>query len=329
MQGKLDLSQAEAVQELIEAGSGRALSLAAAQLAGLPGRRIHDWQQQLQDLLANIEVIHDYAADDLDASLDQNSLLTPEKLFRSLQQLVDQMDAALEEAQRTAPLRNGVTVAICGPPNVGKSTLFNALLGHERAITAPEPGTTRDYVTETLEAAGMRLTLVDTAGYREAADPIESAGVERALEWASGADHVLWVSAADGEREQAPGEVKQMLHVVTRCDLLDKWPQPDTGVVCVSGTTGQGIDALWERLTGFQPKLEASSLEALGSRQSEAVGNARSLLASALAAIESGTPMDAVALDIYAASEALHGSFEQADRNRVIEQVFSGFCVGK
>jgi tRNA modification GTPase len=333
MNGKLDLAQAEAVQELISAPSSKALSLAAAQLAGLPGRQIQQWQHGLQDLLANIEVIHDYAADDLDASLDQSTLLTTEKLQTRLAGLISAMDSALESSRRAAPLRSGITVAICGPPNVGKSTLFNALLGHERALTAPEPGTTRDYVSETLESAGLRLTLIDTAGYREAGDSVEAAGVAKAAEWASSADRVLWVQAADADLNDQMGFQSNNVEatfVFTRCDLLAEWPTANgTNTHYVSGATGRGIPELWQALLQTSAELDAPALHSLGTRQAEGVQTARDALQSALDALSSGMPMDVAASDIYTAFKHLHGTFEYADRARVIEQVFSGFCVGK
>lgn len=351
MNGKLDLAQAEAVQELISAPSAKALSLAAAQLAGLPGRQVQQWQHELQDLLANMEVIHDYAADDLDASLDQSTLLTTEKLQRRLGELITAMDRALEAARRMAPLRSGITVAICGPPNVGKSTLFNALLGHERALTAPEPGTTRDYLSETLESAGVRLTLIDTAGYRESSDSVEAAGVARASEWARSADRVLWVQAADRRDSFGLlGDNIKVIPVVTRCDLLPNWEQMPVGPMpihrmpeddeiasrnevdaayMVSGLTGRGIPELWQALLATSAALDAPALHSLGTRQAEGVQAARAALQSALDALVNGMPMDAAAADIYAAFDYLHGTFEHADRARVIDQVFSGFCVGK
>jgi tRNA modification GTPase len=240
------------------------------------------------------------------------------------------MDAALEATARTAALRDGITVAICGPPNVGKSTLFNALLGHERALTAPGPGTTRDYLTESLEAAGVKLTLVDTAGYREATDSVEASGVERAAQWARSADRVLWVTAADAQDASSSVGLAgaTTIHVLTRCDLLPQWPAKDNGLIAVSGLTGQGIDALWQALLDTQPS-EESALASLGARQAQAVNAARVALQSAVRALASGMPMDAASLDLYAALELLHGTFEQAERARVIEEVFSGFCVGK
>jgi tRNA modification GTPase len=267
------------------------------------------------------------------------------------------MDAALEASRRAAPLRSGLTVALCGPPNVGKSTLFNALLGHERALTAPEPGTTRDYLAESLDAGGLKLTLVDTAGYRDAADAVEAAGVRRAGEWARAADVLLWVEAADEPSAGLPDALAdlQPLRVMTRCDLLEEWPEarvggelasprdggsvktgggelrpyPDSEVFLVSGTTGRGVPELWAALSALPGQLGEPALDSFGARQAQAVQQAREALQRARAALGQGMPLDAAAVDLYAAADALHGVFEQHDRARVIEQIFSGFCVGK
>ncbi|MCH7471487.1 tRNA uridine-5-carboxymethylaminomethyl(34) synthesis GTPase MnmE [bacterium] len=341
--GKLDLAQAEAVHELITAGSTRALEISGTSLAGLPSKQARQWVSRLTGLQAEIEVIHDYAADSLDSSLDQAALLTQEKLDAQLAAIVAELDDAIEVSRRTAPLRTGITAAICGPPNVGKSTLFNALLGHDRALTAPEPGTTRDYLTETLDAGGIKLTLIDTAGYREAEDAIEAAGVRRAGDWSRSADRVLWITAADIQDEDkvpaAPsarlhadvpgGRHNDVLHVVTRCDLLAAWPNPEPTVFHVSGLTGQGVPALWEALHDLPEQLMEGCMQSFSERQAQRIREARDLLRGGRKALAAGIPMDAVASDIAQAREALHGIYEHADRGAVIECIFSSFCVGK
>jgi len=338
LSGKLDLAQAEAVQQLIGAGSTRALQLAATSLAGQPSAIVHGWVDRLTRLLASIEVIHDYAASDLDASLDLSSLLTTEHLLSELGELTSEMREAQDAAQRAAPLREGITVAICGPPNVGKSTLFNALLGHERALTAPEPGTTRDYLSESLEAEGLKLTLVDTAGYRETADALEAAGVRRSGDWARSADRVLWVTAADAADgtgalpapQTGDLDLSDALHVMTRCDLLPSWPKPRAGVIHVSGLTGQGVQALWEVLHNYAAEIDVpATLAAFSERQAARISEGLQHLEAAASATTAGLPFDAVATDLYSAREAFHGVYERADRSAVIEQVFASFCVGK
>lgn len=337
--GKLDLVQAEAVQQLITAGSTRALALAQSALAGTPSGILRGWVAELTRLLAGIEVIHDYAADGLDANLDPAELLSPDSLHTSLNALSAELATALADSERTAPLRDRITIALLGPPNVGKSTLFNALLGHERALTAAEPGTTRDYLTETVDTGGINLTLVDTAGYHDAVDAVEAAGVQRSGDWARAADRVLWVTAADGDLCPMPAELRSggAVNVITRCDLLPRWPgmppaepalEPgDT--FYVSGTSGKGVPALWKCLQAYAAGLGLPSLAAFGERQAARIAAAHGHLTAAVAALEASLPLDAVAQDLYAAVEALQGVYEQSDRASVISQIFSSFCVGK
>ncbi len=330
--GKLDLAQAEAVQELISAGSERALVLAGNSLAGLASVQVQAWIGKLTQVLAQLEAFHDYAADDLDASIAAEALPTPDTLLASLQQLELELTEAIATSKRLLPWREGITVAILGPPNVGKSTLFNALIGRERALTSPQPGTTRDYLAEALDLCGLKLSLVDTAGYRIAEDSIEAAGVERSAQWGEAADYVLWVSAADGCAVRVPEFLPEarVLQVQTRCDLLPKWPAGSSaGTFYVSGLTGQGIDQLRQHL-GAQAGADAdTSLASFNRRQLSQLITAQDSLRSAQQALTSALPFDAVSHDLYSARRALTGIYAQDDRNEIISTIFSSFCVGK
>jgi tRNA modification GTPase len=329
LHGKLDLAQAEAVQQVIGAASLRALELAQSQLAGSTSRRVRSWVDRLVQLLARIEVTHDYGADDLDATLDPALLLTPAQVQDQLAALCAELAQAQDEARAAAQLRSGITVAICGPPNVGKSTLFNALLGQERALTAPEPGTTRDYLTEPLEADGLRLVLVDTAGYRDAVDAVEAAGVRLAGDWAQAADVLLWVTAADAADEANLVPTGNALCVVTRCDLLPHWPGAEEGQYRVSGRTGRGVAELRAGLQARAGALGDAPLDSLTQRQASQAGKAQAVLEAAQEALTSGLPLDAAAQDMYAGITALRQIYEHPDREAVVQAVFSGFCVGK
>jgi len=335
---KLDLVQAEAVQELINAGSTRALVLAQSALAGNQSAVVRKWVDELTRLLAGIEVVHDYAADGLDASLDEAELLDTEVLKTQLVEAARQIGASLADSRRTAALREGTTVAILGPPNVGKSTLFNALLGHERALTAAEAGTTRDYLTESVAVAGLNMTLVDTAGYRDTADAVEAAGVQLSSDWGKAADLLLWVTSADGDFAPVPDDLRDTaVNVITRCDLLPRWPgmppeEPDCTpgtTYYVSGLTGKGIDALWAGLKACAATQEQPSLAAFSDRQAGRIEAAGEVLETAVQSLELGMPLDAVAQDLYRAVEELRGVYEHSDRQAVIDEVFSSFCVGK
>ncbi len=331
LNGKLDLAQAEAVQDLINADSAQALRLAASALLGAVSVQVRQWLHQLESALAEIEVFHDYAADDLDSSVDASSVAQPDALRSSLQELAGAMEAGLAAARRTAPLRDGITVALCGAPNAGKSTLFNALLGHARALTAPEPGTTRDYVTAAIEVQGLRITLVDTAGMRETQDPLEAAGVELAEQWGRSADCVLWLEAVDSPVAAPPDLLPAKLwHVRSRCDVLPQWPVLEHGGHAVSGLTGQGVADLREALAShFLAAAGPPAQAAFTARQVEHITAAAGFVAQACAGLEDGLPLDAISVDLHCACRALTGICEQQDRNSIIAQVFARFCVGK
>jgi tRNA modification GTPase len=330
--GKLDLAQAESVQELISASSERALVLAGNGLAGQASARAQAWDAALVRLLAQIEAFHDYAEDGLDASLDKHALPAADELKLALVQLAAELDGAIGASQRLLPWREGIAVAILGPPNAGKSTLFNALLGQARALTAPQAGTTRDYLAEPLSICGLRLSLVDTAGYHAATDSIEAAGIARSAAWGQAADVVLWVTAADQPAAAPPPFLSgaQMIQVRTRCDLLSAWPEPGPEpACCVSGLTGRGVAELREMLGAQAGAADEASLASFNRRQLGQLTLTRSALESALAALAQGLPLDTVAHDMYCARVALTGVYTQADRGQVIASIFSNFCVGK
>lgn len=329
--GKLDLIQAEAVQDLINADSALALRLAASALSGSTAVHVRKWLQVLERLVADIEVFHDYAANDLDSSLDASALASPQQVLCALQTMLSELEVAMEAARRAVPMREGLTIALCGAPNAGKSTLFNALLGHARALTAPQPGTTRDYITATTEERGLRITYIDTAGMHDAVDPLEASGVASAVEWVKAADYVLWIEAAD-HPVHVPPELAaiNIWRVVSRCDLLQQWPSLRPGEFAVSGLTGRGVAELREALAAqIVATTPEAALDAFTVRQAGAIGEATEYLSCACASLSAHLPLDAVVMDLNAARAALHGLHEQHDHSAIVKQVFSRFCVGK
>ncbi len=331
--GKLDLVQAEAVHELINAGSSSALRLAQNALGGLPTSRVIEWQRRLLDLLSHIETIHDYASGDLDASIDDADSYSPAHLSNLLAEVTAEMDSALDESRRSAVVRTGLSLAIVGPPNVGKSTLFNALLGYDRALVHHSPGTTRDYLSESVEFGGISFVLVDTAGQRSSTDEIESAGVSAAQQWEQSADLLVVVNAADGEQpvETPPGTSVDQRRIVvrTRCDLLPDWPAPEGGQIPVSGKSGRGIEELRQAILQRSGLDGENMLSGFNRRQAALIAQSRAYLQLAMEAIAAGMPVDAAAQDIHLARESLLGINQPGSRQDVIDNIFSSFCVGK
>jgi tRNA modification GTPase len=186
LSGRIDLAQAEAVADLIAADSGAAHAIALSQLSGALSRSIHDLSSRLEDTLAEVEARVDFAE-------DVGGLEVPPAVVDAIRSVDRDLAAMLDGAAWGRAVREGVRVPIVGRPNAGKSSLFNALIGEERAIVTAIPGTTRDRVSEAVEIAGVRVTLSDTAGLRESAEPIEAIGVARAREALDGAAVALWV----------------------------------------------------------------------------------------------------------------------------------------
>ncbi|MEZ5338770.1 MAG: tRNA uridine-5-carboxymethylaminomethyl(34) synthesis GTPase MnmE [bacterium] len=328
--GKLDLMQAEAVHELINAGSSSALRLAASSLGGMQGRAVTEWQQRLLGWLAAIELIHDYASDDLDASIEPSQRIEAMDLLQELEDFAAELTDSLEASRRSAVIRSGLSLAIVGAPNVGKSTLFNALLGYERALVHHAPGTTRDYLSESVEFGGISFVLVDTAGQHASPDAVESAGMERARDWQESADLLIIANAADnstsGSNQQDSDP--RCIHVMTRCDLLAEWPD-ESGQLAVCALDGRGIPALRQLIIERSGLADDSSALSFNRRQAALVQHCLEHVNLAILAIKDGMPLDAAAQDLHLAREALRGLNESGSRQSVVDSIFSSFCVGK
>ncbi|MCB1218829.1 tRNA uridine-5-carboxymethylaminomethyl(34) synthesis GTPase MnmE [bacterium] len=327
---KLDLMQAEAVHELINAGSSSALRLAASSLSGLQGKVVSTWRKQLLEWLAAIELIHDYASDDLDASIEPSQRIDSTELSEDLDRFREELSLALEASRRSALIRSGLSLAIVGAPNVGKSTLFNALLGYERALVHHAPGTTRDYLSESVEFGGISFVLVDTAGQHASPDAVESAGVDRARDWQDSADLLIIASAADGpaiDNGQADDN-QRCIHVLTRCDLLPVWPQQE-GQLAICALDGRGLAELREQIIQRSGLSDDGSAMSFNRRQAALVQHCLEHVDLALEAIRDGMPLDAAAQDLHLAREALSGLNDPGGRQSVVDSIFSSFCVGK
>lgn len=333
--GRMDLAQAEAVIDLIDAETAEGARNAYGQLTGALSRRVDGIYDVLTDVMAHFHAVLDYPDEDIDP-------FTQQTIRGALTQALAGLDALLATYDRGSQLVRGIPCAIVGRPNVGKSSLLNALLGYDRAIVTDIPGTTRDTLEERLRLGNVLLRLVDTAGLRDAGDAVERMGVERSR--AALAQARLALLVLDGgqplgkEDEEAMAAAEQapcVICVVNKSDLPPAL-EPDAlrgrfGRVCaVSAATGEGLAQLEQMIADCFPGGgdEAGSL-LTNARQMEAASRARASTVSALEALELGVTPDALLTDAEEAMNALGELTGRSVREDITARIFSRFCVGK
>ena len=315
LNGRLDLAQAEAVLSLVNAGGEAARRQATLGLAGALGRRIEEIGARLTRSLSAIQALLDYPEEGVPEE-DRDAPLAGAQ--RELEDLL-----ASARAGRLAA--RGATLALIGRPNAGKSSLLNALVGFERSIVTPTPGTTRDYLEERGELAGVPVTFVDTAGLRDTRDPVEAAGVARARELAAGADVVLALEDGSRPREVLPGDLspERTVRLRTKADLPAVWSAP--AHLAVSAITGAGLPELRARVRALLLGDAASGEVWLsGERQMDA---ARRALAHVQAA--RALPDELAAFELEEGLRALAEISGRDVQGDVLDAVFANFCVGK
>jgi tRNA modification GTPase len=322
--GKLDLTEAEGLDDLIHADTDRQRRQAFRQLKGLLGDKARDWRAQIIEAQALIEAGIDFS----DEGDVPSELIAP--ALAKIKTLLGEIQGALAGQGRSERLREGLVVAIAGPPNVGKSTLMNQLARREVAIVSPHAGTTRDVIEVQLDLDGYPVTVIDTAGIRETDDPVEQEGVRRARARAAEADLVLWLSEVDGEKMPEAGSAPVWL-VRNKVDLA-KAPaaSSDSGhSFAISASRGDGLTELMAALVGYAQDYFASSEGGLIARvrQRELLQQAAASLQRSISAIEGGEEL--VAEDLRSAAYALGRLLGQVDVEDVLDMIFREFCIGK
>jgi tRNA modification GTPase len=331
--GRMDLTQAEAVRDLIDAQTLTQARQAASQMGGALSRRVGPVKQGLVELVALLEAGIDFAEDDVE--------VTPQvEIARHIHMLTSPLAALKASFARGHIIHDGLTLAIVGRPNAGKSSLFNCLVERDRAIVNAAPGTTRDTVTERISLDGIPLELVDTAGLREAPGEVEQMGIDRSREALADAALVLVVLDAtealnDEERRLLVAvEDRPAVVAVNKSDLIEAGsPLLKCGglpMLATSALTGEGISALRERILALATGGAAAEPGMLTNlRHKQAIMTALEALNAAAEANANGIPHEMILLDLYRALWALDSLTGQTTPDDILNLIFSTFCIGK
>lgn len=336
LNGRIDLAQAEAVLDIIRARTEKGVGLAVKQASGELSHWVDDLREELLDILAQVEAAIDFPEEEIE--LLQNSELT--KKVESLRFRIGELIATYDWGRL---LRDGATVCICGRPNVGKSSLLNALLGEQRVIVTPVPGTTRDVIEEGLNLNGLPVVLWDTAGIRTTEDEVEQRGVELSLKHVEGANAVIIV--LDGSTKFSEEDLRclQLTQSKKRMIVLNKNDLPrvlDVGelgqtVPCahffhVSATSGAGLDELKKSLrellldTALEPTVVLTNL-----RHRAALVAGNQALAEAVTSLKNQSAPELVAVNLQAVKERLEEITGAVTNDDILERIFTQFCIGK
>jgi tRNA modification GTPase len=330
LNGRIDLTQAEAVADLIDAATPLQARAAFDQLQGTLTREIAEIDGALFDLIARLEASVDFPDEGY-------HFIERDAVAARIGEIAERTAALLARGRTGRFVREGLLIAIVGKPNVGKSSLFNALAGSARAIVTDIPGTTRDLVTETVDLHGLRVTLTDSAGLRDTDDPVEREGVDRSLGAARVADLVLvitdrsrpWDASANDMSVQIPDNKRVI--VANKSDLTAAWHRQDA--VEVSAVTGAGLDALVRRITGaLDIDLQNERADITNVRHIALVRQAHDALLRArdAASVEGGSLAEEFVLaDLQQARAALEEVAGRRTPDDLLAHIFDRFCVGK
>jgi tRNA modification GTPase len=337
LNGRIDLSQAEAVMDLIRAKTDESMKIALEQSEGKLSKQVEKINNKILDILAHIEAEVEFSEEDIDEVVN-------EKVIKDCEEVKGQMEDLLKNADKGKILREGLNVIIVGKPNVGKSSLLNALLEEKRAIVTDVPGTTRDTIEEYINIDGIPVKLIDTAGIREARNEVEKIGVERTKECIDKADLILFM--IDGSREIDDEDMK-IVEIAKNRDvivIINKHDLPmnvdieyikktfyNKPVLYVSVKTNEGVSSIKEEITNFvyKGKVSVKDIYVTNIRHKKALNDAIESIENGITTIKNGYPIDMASIDIKDAYLKLGEITGKTVSEDIIDRIFTNFCIGK
>ena len=336
LNGRIDLSEAEAVIDIIRAKTELSLKSALMQSEGTISREIKIIRNKLLSVIAHIEATVDYPEEDMEE-------ITADKVNEDVTKLVSAIDILLSTADEGKILREGLSTVIVGKPNVGKSSLLNALLKEKRAIVSDVPGTTRDAIEEYISIEGIPIKIVDTAGIRETQDIVEKIGVEKSKEKIDEADLVILILDISSELEKEDRQIieyikdKKYIVLLNKCDLGGKIDTNELQnlkskyITNVSIKTGEGLDHVKEYIKDlfFNGEIKTEGIYVTNNRHKQALIRAKENLESSVKALEYTMAIDLASIDIRNAWTNLGEITGESLEEDIIHKIFSEFCLGK